>query len=150
MRPAMDHVEVLRGLCAKWRDQARHHLECGPNGSIMAEVREHDADDLDAAIASLSAQREAVAEICFGWTLAFCGSQPIAHIVKRHGLKIGDKLYTHPPRSHGVVVDDALVERAVDAFLANTGQAHKVSELQRELTTTCMRAALVAALGEGE
>ncbi len=37
---------------------------------------------------------------------------------------------------------DALVALATDAFLSATGQAHKVTELQRELTTKCMRAAL--------
>lgn len=30
------------------------------------------------------------------WTLNWVGSDPIATIVKKHGLKIGDKLYTHP------------------------------------------------------
>jgi hypothetical protein len=30
------------------------------------------------------------------WTLNFVGGDPIATIVKKHGLKIGDKLYTHP------------------------------------------------------
>lgn len=49
--------------------------------------------------------------------------------------------------AHGQpVVDEAMVERAVEAFLSNTGQLHAVTQLQRDLTTTCMRAALAAAL----
>ena len=43
-------------------------------------------------------------------------------------------------------ITDDMVRDAVEAFLANTGQAHKVTDLQRELATTCMRPALEAAL----
>jgi hypothetical protein len=43
-------------------------------------------------------------------------------------------------------IPDEVVEAAVEAFLANTGQAHTVTELQRELTAKCMRPALAAAL----
>ena len=43
-------------------------------------------------------------------------------------------------------ITEDMVRDAVEAFLANTGQAHKVTDLQRELATTCMRPALEAAL----
>lgn len=41
---------------------------------------------------------------------------------------------------------EGLIPVAVEAFLGSTGQAHTVTQLQRDLTTTCMRAALEAAL----
>lgn len=41
-------------------------------------------------------EQEPVAVIGDVWTLNFVGGDPIATIVKKHGLKIGDKLYTHP------------------------------------------------------
>ncbi|HRP74548.1 MAG TPA: Lar family restriction alleviation protein [Rhodocyclaceae bacterium] len=44
-------------------------------------------------------------------------------------------------------VDEAMVERMVEAFLASTGQVHAVTQLQRDLTTTCMKAALAAQPG---
>ncbi len=37
-----------------------------------------------------------VAIICDGWDIRFIGSAPIAGIVRKHGLKIGTKLYTRP------------------------------------------------------
>jgi hypothetical protein len=40
----------VRGLVEKWRDQARRHRECGPNGAVLAEVRDRCADELTAAI----------------------------------------------------------------------------------------------------
>lgn len=39
-------------------------------------------------------------------------------------------------------VTDEDVERITDVFLAHTGQAHKVTQLQRDLARPCMRAAL--------
>jgi hypothetical protein len=41
-------------------------------------------------------EQEPVAVIGGVWTLNWEGSDPIAQIVKKHGLKIGDKLYTSP------------------------------------------------------
>ena len=41
-------------------------------------------------------EQEPVAVIGYDWTLFWVGCGPIGHIVKKHGLKIGDKLYTHP------------------------------------------------------
>lgn len=45
-------------------------------------------------------EQEPVAVIGDVWTLNWVGGDPIATIVKKHGLKIGDKLYTlpHPQR----------------------------------------------------
>ena len=40
-------------------------------------------------------EQEPVAVIGDVWTLNWVGSGPIYQIVKKHGLKIGDKLYTH-------------------------------------------------------
>jgi hypothetical protein len=41
-------------------------------------------------------RQEPVAEIGQQYTLLFAGSGPITGLVKRHGLKIGDKLYALP------------------------------------------------------
>jgi len=41
-------------------------------------------------------EQEPVAVIGDVWTLNWVGGDPIATIVKKHGLKIGTKLYTHP------------------------------------------------------
>jgi hypothetical protein len=41
-------------------------------------------------------EAEPVARICGGWQLLFIGSNPIAEIVRKHGLKIGDALFTRP------------------------------------------------------
>jgi hypothetical protein len=37
-----------------------------------------------------------IAEIDEFWGIRYCGAEPIAAIVKRHGLKAGTKLYVHP------------------------------------------------------
>ncbi|QEE24548.1 hypothetical protein CS053_08560 [Rhodanobacter glycinis] len=52
------------------------------------------ADALDAHLAGMG---EPVATICDGWGLRFVGSTPIAEVARKHGLKIGDALYTAPP-----------------------------------------------------
>lgn len=52
------------------------------------------ADAIDAHIAGMG---EPVATICDGWDLRFVGSAPIAEVVRKHGLKIGDTLYIAPP-----------------------------------------------------
>lgn len=41
-------------------------------------------------------EQEPVAVIGDVWTLLWAGGGPIADIVKKHGLRIGDCLYTHP------------------------------------------------------
>jgi hypothetical protein len=46
-----------------------------------------------------------------------------------------------------IEVPDWVVDAAVEAFLSNTGQTHKVTDLQRNLTRECMTPALTAALG---
>ena len=43
-------------------------------------------------------------------------------------------------------IPQGVVDLAVETFLSNTGQAHTVTELQRELTAKCIRPALAAAL----
>lgn len=43
-------------------------------------------------------------------------------------------------------IPDWVVDIAVDAFLSNTGQAHRVTDLQRELTRECMAPALTAVM----
>lgn len=51
---------------------------------------------LHSALEQPQGEQEPVAVIGDVWTLNWVGSDPIATIVKKHGLKIGDKLYTHP------------------------------------------------------
>lgn len=48
------------GLVERWRAMARRHRECGPNGAALAEVREHDADELAAALSLSEDEREAI------------------------------------------------------------------------------------------
>ncbi|AAQ54939.1 hypothetical protein Bcep22_gp03 [Burkholderia phage Bcep22] len=55
-----------------------------------------------------------MAVIGTGWQLFFVGSGPIAPIVERHGLKIGDKLYTAPPAQVATrqgLTDDAILDK---------------------------------------
>lgn len=51
-------------------------------------------------------------------------------------------LYTRPQPATPATVTEEDVERITDVFLAHTGQAHKVTQLQRDLARPCMRAAL--------
>ena len=53
---------------------------------------EKERDALRAKMAEME-QQEPVAEIGQQYTLLFAGSGSITGVVKRHGLKIGDKLY---------------------------------------------------------
>lgn len=45
-----------------------------------------------------------------------------------------------------IEIPDWVVDCAVEAFLSSTGQAHKVTNLQRELTRECMAPALTAVM----
>jgi hypothetical protein len=65
--------------------------------ALMAklEAAEKERDALRAKIEQMERQ-EPVAEIGQQYTLLFAGSGPITGLVKRHGLKIGDKLYALP------------------------------------------------------
>lgn len=49
-----------------------------------------------ALLAELSKDAEPVASICSGWQILFIGSNPIAELVRKHDLKIGDGLFTYP------------------------------------------------------
>jgi hypothetical protein len=67
---------------------------------LEAAEKERDAAELmslalQAKIEQMERQ-EPVAEIGQQYTLLFAGSGPITGLVKRHGLKIGDKLYALP------------------------------------------------------
>lgn len=51
-------------------------------------------------------QAEAVVGITDVFDLYWLGSEPISAIVRRHNLKVGDKLYTHPaPATPRVVTE---------------------------------------------
>ena len=64
---------------------------------LMADLNRvgHENDALRAKIEAMERQ-EPIAEIGQQYTLLFAGSGPITGIVKRHGLKTGDKLYALP------------------------------------------------------
>lgn len=55
-----------------------------------AEVAEKERDELRA---QLTARGEPVAQICDTWELRWIGAEPIAPIIQKHDLKIGDFLY---------------------------------------------------------
>lgn len=65
------------------------------------------------------------------------------------GAKTPNEFFNPAPQQPAAV-DEAMVERMVEAFLASTGQQHSVTQLQRDLTTKCMKAALAAMGGQGE
>ena len=67
---------------------------------------EKERDALRAKIAEMEKQ-EPVAEIGQQYTLLFAGSGSITGVVKRHGLKIGDKLYALPVTQPAPSVPDA-------------------------------------------
>lgn len=53
----LDDVLALPG---KWREMASRHRKCGPNGAMCGEIRENDADELDALLPALqSAMKDA-------------------------------------------------------------------------------------------
>jgi hypothetical protein len=73
--------------------------------------------ELQAIIASVEApQPEAVEQepvVCIGdvWSLWWIGSDPIESIAKRHGLKIGDKLYAAPVAADHIPDTGEMVNR---------------------------------------
>ena len=78
------------------RDECnRRRLEAADHFAAQAALMKKKYDALRAKIAEMERQ-EPVAEIGQQYTLLFAGSGPITGLVKRHGLKIGDKLYALP------------------------------------------------------
>lgn len=65
---------------------------------------------LSAALEQPQVEQEPVAVIGDVWTLNWVGSGPIDQIVKKHGLKIGDKLYTHPQPPRQPLTEMEIVE----------------------------------------
>ena len=61
-------------------------------------------------------EQEPVAVIGDGWTLLWVGCGPIAHIVKKHGLRIGDKLYTHPQPKREPLTDEQVPNGVLSAI----------------------------------
>ena len=72
------------------------------------ETAEKERDALRAKIEAME-QQEPVAEIGEQYTLLFAGSGSMTELVKRHGIKIGTKLYpapgAHPPPCGGGCAD---------------------------------------------
>lgn len=98
-------VEALREQLSKQRSlsQAAQHL---------AEVAQRRADALRAKIEEME-QQEPVAEIGQQYTLLFVGSGSMTELVKRHGIKIGTKLYPAPgaqPAPSIPEISDDLIE----------------------------------------
>ena len=59
-------------------------------------------------------EQEPVAVIGDVWTLLWAGGEPIAEIVKKHSLRIGDLLYTRPQPRHPLT-DEQIQEAATKA-----------------------------------
>lgn len=151
----MDHVEVLRQVLTRWRERAtdnRKKAFRSEHDVTKSDTLDDCADELQDAIAALSAKPEGEAvyqkrgrkigsDEWGRWTN--CDEDSYQLITGRP--RIGSfefevrVLYTHPPRSHGVVVDEALVDKAGRAF----GKANGLSWDEQSI-----RATLVAALGE--
>ena len=53
-------TKELLALVGKWREMAGRHRECGPNGAMLAEIRERCADELAPIAAALCAEVEAL------------------------------------------------------------------------------------------
>lgn len=61
-----------------------------------------------AVIKKLSEQSDPVAIVGDVYQLLWLGSSPIAAITSKHGIQVGDKLYTHPiPKSEWQPIDAA-------------------------------------------
>ena len=76
------------------------------------EAAEKERDALRAKIAEMERQ-EPVAEIGQQYTLLFAGSGSITGVVKRHGLKIGDKLYALPGAQPAPSVPEGWIQRGM-------------------------------------
>lgn len=130
----MDHVEVLRELqvVLDWINR----LPIPTRGATAQGIRLADA------ITALSAKPEGEA---VAWRIDYSNGTraalfeaPADAMFKACGAKI-TPLYTHPPRSHGVVVDEAMKRRA---WIAYSGSMDDFDANEARI-----EAALVAALG---
>lgn len=85
-----------------------------PSAKYSDVVSDGGMDPRNIALEHPQVEQEPVAVIGDVWTLNWVGSDPIAAVVKKHGLKIGDKLYAHqqPPRQ-------PLTDEQIDGLLEN-------------------------------
>lgn len=73
------------------------------------------AENLIAAIAALQAQGEPVAEVGPAWSLVWVGSAPLSEVLRNHPeVRIGTKLYAHPPAAKPDAVADRVRQREAD------------------------------------
>lgn len=147
----MDHVEVLQELriVLDWINR----LPVPTGGAAAQGIRLADA------IAALSANPEgealgyqqifnaiAAATKAHGYAAPYAKNGVAVEVsVKAFLAEIGGPIYTHPPRSHGVVVDEAMVDRFCEVY-SETVPEDCLGIVRRR----AIRAALVAALGEWE
>lgn len=142
-------IITLQGLVDEWLAESVRigqqadqpfvelHEQYALHGEVDALTR--CADELAAFIAKQVA--EPVAEIGPVYTLLWAGSESVASIVNRHGLKVGDKLYTAAlGQQVAGVVDDAAVERALTAFYGEKDWTRTVmrENMQRALTAAAV------------
>jgi hypothetical protein len=77
------------------------------------------------AVAALRAQADAqpVAVVGSDFQLVWIGSGPIAPIIAKHNIKVGDKLYTHPaPEAAQALSDWNRISKAAQAANQQYGQ----------------------------
>ena len=116
LRLARDEIMVLADEVMELRAALQHEADCVEAAKAEVEVlraelaglrssmefrtsligrTEAERDELRAKIEAMEKQ-EPVAEIGQQYTLLFAGSGSMTELVKRHGIKIGTKLYTLP------------------------------------------------------
>jgi hypothetical protein len=106
----MEAVALLRSAIQKQLDPT---WECNSDHPVL-----HEALRLTASIEAPAS--DPVAQICGTWELRWIGSGPIAPIIHKHGLKIGDYLYAGaaPPAqpAFNQAEFDTLVEKGTKAW----------------------------------
>lgn len=108
-----NHVEQRLGMVAMPRAVVEQALEAFNVATTpLARDRQEVLKAIEALRAALEqpqGDQEPVAVISDVWTLRWAGRDPIATIVKKHGLKIGDKLYTRPQPKREPLTDEQKV-----------------------------------------
>lgn len=181
----MDHVEVLQSLMTKWRDHYKSERQYGEYGEFGARGFVSCADELQAVIAGLSDKPEdawhEIEQMCMVTEAITPDKNDIRGTLDRlidyhvwlnkpegepvtrcsgycpecgHHSSTATNL--HPPRSHGVVVDEAAVEKLAKWMcrreISNPSTMEQVTWAMTKWKRfeSEARAALVAALGDGE
>jgi hypothetical protein len=106
----MSACEMI-GYATSGNERANHRAHRDKVKAALLEILDAEGDG--------GAVGDPVAVIGRDWQLLYAGGDAIASIVKRHGLRIGSKLYTRtaPP----FVVSDEDVDGALDAYEDSTG-----------------------------